>query len=56
VILDALEDAGIYEDDAQVVELTARKTFRDGPGVLPDVLPRPGARLRLYPIGPDTLL
>lgn len=51
VILDALEDAGVYGDDAQVVELTARKTYPDGPGVLPDALVRPGARIRLYPIG-----
>lgn len=50
VILDAFEDGGVLEDDSQVVELVARKTFRDGPGVLPDALERPGARIRLYPI------
>jgi Holliday junction resolvase RusA-like endonuclease len=49
-ILDALEDAGVLTDDAQVVELIGRKTFRDGPGVLPDALDRPGARIRLYPL------
>jgi Holliday junction resolvase RusA-like endonuclease len=49
-ILDALEDAGVLLDDSQVVELIARKTFHDGPGVLPDALDRPGARIRLYPI------
>ena len=50
VVLDALEDAGTLTDDAQVVELIARKTFHDGPGVLPDALDRPGARIRLYPL------
>lgn len=50
VILDALEDAGVLTDDAQVVELLARKTYPDGPLVLPDALPRAGARIRLYPL------
>lgn len=49
-ILDALEDAGTLTDDAQVIELTARKTYPDGPGVLPDSLDRPGARIRIYAI------
>jgi Holliday junction resolvase RusA-like endonuclease len=49
-ILDALEDADVLLDDAQVVELTARKSYPDGPGVLPDALDRPGARIRLYPL------
>ena len=55
VVLDALEDAGTYGNDAQVVELIARKTYADGPGVLPDALTRPGARLRLYPIEDGSL-
>jgi Holliday junction resolvase RusA-like endonuclease len=49
-VLDALEDSGVLLDDAQVVELIVRKTFRDGAGVLPDALDRPGARIRLYPL------
>lgn len=49
VVLDDLERAGILPNDAQVVELTTRKTYPDGP--LPDALPYPGARIRLYPIG-----
>lgn len=50
LVLDALEDAGVYDDDSQVVELVTRKTYADGPGVLPDALPRPGVRVRLYPL------
>lgn len=50
VILDALEDAGVLRDDAAVIELTARKSYADGPGVLPDALDRPGARIRLTPL------
>lgn len=50
LVLDALEDVGVLTDDAQVVELTARKTYADGPGVLPDALDRPGLRLRLAPL------
>lgn len=49
-ILDALEDAGVLLDDAQVVELVTRKTYPDGDGTLPDALTYPGARIRLYPI------
>ena len=56
VILDALEDAGTYGNDAQVVELITRKTYADGPGVLPDALTRPGARIRLFPVGESSLL
>lgn len=50
-ILDALEDSGLLVDDAQIVELIARKTYAHGPIVLPDALDRPGARIRVYPIG-----
>ena len=51
-ILDALEDSGLLLDDSQVVELVTRKTYPDGPHVLPDALPRPGARIRLSPAPP----
>lgn len=46
--LDALQDAGALPDDAQVVELTARKAYPDSE--TPDALPYPGARIRIYPI------
>lgn len=49
-ILDALEACGLLENDAQVVELTARKCYPTTPGVQ-DRLDRPGCVLRLYPIG-----
>lgn len=49
-ILDGLQDAGLYADDAQVVELTVRKCYPHTPGV-PDRLDRPGATIRIYPIG-----
>lgn len=53
-VLDALEDSAVILDDAAVVELIARKTYVDGPGVLPDALTHPGARIRLYPLEETT--
>lgn len=50
-ILDGLQDAKVYDDDAQVVELIARKAYPDTPGMR-DVLDRPGAVIRLYPVDP----
>lgn len=51
LLLDALEDAGTLPNDAQVVELTARKAYatphHDG---VPDALPWPGVKVRLYPL------
>lgn len=52
LILDALQDSGIVEDDAQIVEILSRKVFLDGPGLFPDVLAYSGVRLRIYPIVP----
>ena len=49
-ILDALQANGVITDDAQVCELTARKCYPDTPGC-PDRLDRPGAIIRVYPIG-----
>lgn len=49
LILDGLEDAEVYGNDAQVVELTARKVYPDTPHAL-DALDRPGAVIRLYPV------
>lgn len=41
--------AGVFIDDAQVVELVTRKVYPDTPGVS-DRLPRPGCVIRIYPI------
>jgi Holliday junction resolvase RusA-like endonuclease len=51
-ILDAMQDAGIVADDAQVVEVTGRKTYPDSND--PDALPHPGALIRIYPITTGT--
>jgi len=48
-ILDGLQDAKVYADDAQVVELTIVKAYPDTPGVR-DRLDRPGAWIRLLTI------
>jgi Holliday junction resolvase RusA-like endonuclease len=48
-VLDGLQDSGLIADDAQVVELVARKCYPDSP--CPDRLDRPGAVIRIYPIG-----
>lgn len=42
--------AGVMKTDAQVVELISRKTYPDTPGAQ-DRLDRPGAVIRIYPIG-----
>lgn len=44
-LLDALQDGGLLHDDAQVVELTARKTYVDAT----NGLPWPGARITVRP-------
>lgn len=44
---DALSDAGVWVDDAQVVEVTARKVYPDE-GV--DALSHPGALIRIWPV------
>lgn len=49
-VLDGLTESKVYGDDSQVVELTARKTYPDTPGAS-DRLDRPGALIRIYPIG-----
>jgi len=70
LVLDALQSAGLLVDDAQVVEETGRKSFPlvtplqlSGPKPpawgpvyepLPDALPYPGARIRVYPVSPPT--
>ena len=49
LILDGLQDAKVYGNDAQVVELTIVKAYPDTPNV-PNILDRPGAVIRLDPI------
>lgn len=46
-ILDALTDAGVWADDARVVELTVRKVY---PNEGVDALPMPGALVRVYEV------
>jgi hypothetical protein len=48
LILDALQDGDVLPNDAQVVQLTARKFYAGDPH--PDALGYPGAVIRLYPI------
>jgi crossover junction endodeoxyribonuclease RusA len=50
-ILDGLQDAGVFHDDAQVCELVARKGYPDTD--TPDLLDRPGAVITIYPISLD---
>lgn len=44
-VLDALQDVGILVDDAQIVEVTARKGYADSDA--PDLLDRPGMVLHV---------
>lgn len=56
LVLDAMQDAGVLPDDAQVCDLTARKRYTTTPdlpaelALLDDVLPYPGVRIRLHPL------
>lgn len=47
LVLDALQDAGILDNDAQVVEVVSRKAYPETP--VPDALDLPGALIRVYP-------
>lgn len=49
VVLDALEDAGVLANDAQVCDLHAVKAYPHTP--VPDVLERPGLLLRIWLLG-----
>lgn len=50
-VLDALQDAGILTDDAQAVDLTARKRYaQPDPRPGSDVLHHAGTVVRIYPI------
>jgi Holliday junction resolvase RusA-like endonuclease len=48
LILDALQDADVLHDDAQVIEVVSRKAYPETP--VPDALDHLGVRIRLYPI------
>ena len=49
LILDALQDAEVLPDDCAVIETVARKTYVDGPELVPDSLGYPGVLIRVYP-------
>lgn len=49
LVLDALQDAEVVDDDAQIVEVLARKAYADDPHT-PDALTHPGIRVRVYPV------
>jgi Holliday junction resolvase RusA-like endonuclease len=48
LVLDALADAEVLDDDAQVVEVLSAKTFVGAE------LPEPGVLIRVYPVPPPT--
>lgn len=50
-IFDSITDAGVWTDDAQVVEVLARKTY---PEDHPDALLTPGALIRIWPLNGDS--
>lgn len=52
LVLDALQDADLLHDDCAVVEVLARKTYVDGPALVPDALGYPGVVIRLFPYDP----
>lgn len=51
LVLDALQDAGLLANDAQVVECTTRKAYPKTP--VPDALDEPGVVIRVYPYYAD---
>lgn len=54
LVLDALQDAAVLVDDAQIVDVNTRKRYPTQPGddetLDPDLLHYPGVAVRLYPI------
>jgi Holliday junction resolvase RusA-like endonuclease len=54
LVLDALQDADVLADDAQVVEVLSRKSYPDHSWPFPDVLDAPGVRIRIYGIDEDS--
>lgn len=49
LVLDALQDAHVLDDDAQVVEVVSRKAYPSSDWT-PDALPVPGVVVRVYPM------
>ena len=54
LVLDALQDVGILDDDAQVIECVTRKTYTIGAvgPLVPDALQYPGVVIRITPYHP----
>jgi Holliday junction resolvase RusA-like endonuclease len=50
LVLDALEDSDVLDNDAQVVEVLSRKVYPDHAWPFPDGLDAPGVRIRIYPV------
>ena len=52
LVLDALTDSGLLDDDSQVVEVTSRKTYpiENDCAWTADALPYPGVVVRVYPM------
>lgn len=51
LILDAIQDTDVLPDDAQVIDVSARKRYAaDNPPPGSDVLGYPGVVIRLYPL------
>jgi Holliday junction resolvase RusA-like endonuclease len=50
LVLDALQDAHVLDDDSQVVEVLSRKSYPGGHWFGDDVLSVPGVLVRIYPI------
>lgn len=46
LVLDAFTASGLWRDDGQVVEITARKAYPDTPA--PDLIPAGGALIRVW--------
>jgi Holliday junction resolvase RusA-like endonuclease len=53
LILDALTDSGVWDDDSQAVRVEAAKCYPDDPGS-PDSLEHPGAVIRIWNLKEDT--
>jgi Holliday junction resolvase RusA-like endonuclease len=52
MVLDALQDTDVMPDDCAVIEALTRKTYVDGPALVPDGLSYAGVVIRLFPYDP----
>lgn len=50
LVLDAFQDTDVLPDDVQIVDVVGRKRYAVEGSIDPDVLPWPGAVIRLYPV------